>query len=412
MSLNISEDKSLADQVLLARQPICGPGHRTFGYELLYRNSTANRSDIQNGEQATARVILDSFTEIGLERIVGQGQAFINITREFIVGNLCRSLPKEKVVLEVLEDTDADSETLRALAALSQGGYKIALDDFVFDQKSFAFLPLCDFVKVDLRQIDRSTMERELPALRQRNLKLLAEKVESYEEYEFCKSLGFEYFQGYFFCQPNMLAKKKIPVNRVAVFQLLARLQDPNVAPSDLISIISNDLSLSYKLMRYINSAYFALPKKIESLHHAVRLVGTDRIRMLADLIMLASLGDKPSELTVTALVRARMCESIASMLGFKNKEAFFTVGLFSCLDAFLDCDMAEALQSLPLSDEMKNALLHRSGLMGKVLSCVLFYENARWERLDVLRLDREKLRAAYLDSIAWSSNLVAAFAS
>jgi EAL and modified HD-GYP domain-containing signal transduction protein len=133
---------------------------------------------------------------------------------------------------------------------------------------------------------------------------------------------------------------------------------------------------------------------------------------MLADLIMLASMDDKPSELTVTALVRARMCESIAAMLGFKNKEAYFTVGLFSCLDAFLDCPMAEAVQSLPLSGEMNDALVHHSGLMGKVLGCVLFYENARWERLDVLRLDREKLRAAYLDSIAWSSNLVAAFAS
>jgi EAL and modified HD-GYP domain-containing signal transduction protein len=284
------------------------------------------------------------------------------------------------------------------------------LDDFVFQENSIAFLPLCDFVKVDLRQISRATLESRLPSLRSFNVKLLAEKVETLEEFEFCRVHGFEYFQGHYFARPNILAQRKVPTNRVAIFRLLAKLCDPNVGPSEVVGIIGEDFALSYKLLRYINSAWMALPRKIDSLTHAVRLIGTERIRTLANLIMLSGMDEKPPELMLMSMVRAKMCESVAASLGRTNREVCFTVGLLSILDAFLDCSMDKALEMLPLSDDVRGALLHHSGDAGMILKGVLLYENGKWEDLEGVAIRPEILRDAYLQSVEWSQGLVSTF--
>jgi EAL and modified HD-GYP domain-containing signal transduction protein len=397
-------------QVLVARQPICDANGRTFGYELLYRSSMANHANVRNGEEATARVVLDAFMEFGMDRMVGNTVAFINVTRDFIVGEFCRALPRDRVVLEVLENTVADSDTIRELSALSNAGYKIALDDFVFQENSIALLPISNFVKVDLRNISQSSLDERLYSLRRFNVRLLAEKVETYEEFEFCRQRGFDYFQGHFFARPNIMAQRKVPMNRVAIFRLLAKLCDPNVGPSEVVSIIGEDLALSYKLLRYINSAWMSLPRKIDSITHAVRLIGTERIRTLANLIMLSGMDEKPSELMTMSMIRAKMCESVALALDRRDKEVCFTVGLLSILDAFLDCTMEEALAMLPLSDHIRAALLTQEGEPGTILKGVLLYEKGDWAALDSTGIRAEILRDAYLQSVEWSQTLINSF--
>jgi EAL and modified HD-GYP domain-containing signal transduction protein len=371
---------------------------------LLFRKTAANHAEIDNADAATAQVIINSFLEIGLDRIVGKDLAFINVTRDFIVNNHCRSLPPRPVVFEILEDTVPDRELTEALTSLREAGYRFALDDYDFSEGTRPLIPFCDFVKIDLRRVDRGTLVQRLPALQ--SFGLLAEKVETQEEYEFCKSLGFNYFQGYYFCKPRLISGAKSPLNRLAVFRLLAKLREPDVSARELERIVAEDVSLSYKLLQYLNSAYVGMKKRIESVPHAVRLIGMDQLRILATLLTMTGMDEKPRALAIVSLTRGKMCELLGRRFGGHNPEAFFTVGLFSTLDAFLDCTMNEALEKLPLSDDIRQGLLSREGPFGQVLQTVLAYERPDAEMTGI-PLDPSVLNDAYMQSIIWAEDLL-----
>jgi EAL and modified HD-GYP domain-containing signal transduction protein len=235
--------------------------------------------------------------------------------------------------------------------------------------------------------------------------------VETREEYDFCKEAGFDYFQGYFFCKPEIIAGAKVPTSRLSLFRLISRLRDPNATSRDLETLVSSDVSLSYKLLRYINSATMGIRKEIESVNHAVRLVGVDHIRKLASLIMLTGMEDKPRELTVVSLIRAKMCELLATQMAVPNRESYFTVGLFSTLDAFLDCKMSDALDHLSLSADIRGALLENEGPLAAVLQSVLAYEHAQ-QTTDHFEVEPNSVRRAYVDSIRWSEDLMTGVAA
>jgi EAL and modified HD-GYP domain-containing signal transduction protein len=398
---------SSLSRAVVARQPICDRDQNTFAYELLFRTHEETTATIDNPDRATAQVIVNSFMEIGLDRMAGRSTAFINVTKEFILENYCRSLPKDRVVFEILEDTQPDAELLHAIDALTREGYVFALDDYTFEDRMQPLLPYCRYIKVDARQLAPETVTAKVGNLRQFPVKLLAEKLETAEEFDFYKQHGFEYFQGFFFCKPRVFSSARISRNRVAVCRLLTKLHQPDVRTHDIEAAVSEDLTLSYQLLRYINSAAIALPKQIESIGHAVRLVGIDHIRLLASLMMLASVDEKPQELLTTSLVRARMCELVAQQYNYPNTNAYFTVGLFSTLDAFLDCHLDEALKLLPLSDGIRDALLNYSGTLGTVLKRVMSYETADWAALDELHADSVPLGRAYLRALEFGENLV-----
>ncbi len=402
----------LHTEALVARQPIYESTQRTFGYELLFRDSNANTASIGDPDQATAQVIVNSFLEIGFDRIVGSALAFINVTDQFILSGNCESLPKGRIVFEILEDTIPTPALLEALQKLTAAGYRFALDDYVFQPQLSSLIPFCDFVKVDIRQIEREELKRQMRNVRAGTQVLLAEKVETYEEFEFCKEAGFHLFQGYFFCRPRIISVATVPMNRIAICRLLAKLQQPNISMHDVETIVGEDLSLSYRLLRYINSASIALSKTIQSINHAVRLVGTEQIRLLASLIMLASLDEKPRELMTTGLIRAKMCELLAAHAGVRLTEPFFTVGLFSTLDGFLDCPMTKALELLPLADDVCDALLTHGGDSGSVLESVLSYERADWDEMGHSGISASEMRNAYLRSVDWADSLVRSFDS
>ena len=393
----------VVEKAFVGRQPIYRNGVEVFAYELLSRNSELNRAAFTDGDKATAHLLLNAFIEIGLDQVVGSNQAFVNVTRNFVLSEFCWALPKDRIVLEIVGGTLVDEALLNALSRLSKAGYSIALDNFVYSEELRPLVELANIVKIDIRALDREAVATQISLLRQFNVKLLAEKVETHDDYEYCRQLGFDYFQGYFFCKPQSVAETKIPFNRLSTLHLLAKLQDPKISIDELEHAVGQDLAISYRILRYLNSPIHALPRKIDSLRHAIALVGTRLICNWASLILLEAIEDKPRELMITTMVRAHMCQQLGAAMHQKNVDQFFTVGLLSMIDAIVDRPMAEALEVLPLVDEVKQALLHHKGPMGAALACVKAYERCDWEQTSCDGLDEKKIREAYLSSVAWA---------
>ena len=391
--------------VFVGRQPILGPNLNTIGYEVLYRNCEVGEAIFTDESVATATVLLNTYLDIGLEHVVGSHLAFLNIPKQFLLERYCEALPKNRVVLEILENIEPTPEVLEALHSLSKQGYTIALDDFVYNDRLKPFLEIADIVKIDVLGKSKEQLQQELAPLQNSRFCLLAEKVETKEMYELCKTLGFAYFQGYFFFRPDIIHGRGIPSNRVALLELLGKIQDPHIPFEKLVEHIRNDLSLSYKVLRYVNSAHAGLPKRVDSIDHAACMVGMDRIRTWATLIVMASDQTKAHEILVVALVRAKMCEHLGHRLGSTTPEKFFTMGLLSVMDALYDLPMPDIMKKLPLPEDILEALINGTGDMGLVLSCMKAYEEGEWMELKHLQLDPAIIRDYYLEAIDWSNH-------
>ncbi len=390
--------------VFVGRQPIYNRKLDVVAYELLFRSSEANRAGVFDGDQATSQVLHNTFMEIGLDAIVGQKLAFINFTRDFILQDYTAVFPADRVVIEVLEDITVDAELIEGVRALSTQGYTIALDDFVYHDSLRPLVETADIIKVDVLALDRPALQHNVTQLHQYDAKLLAEKVETRDDFDYCCNLGFDYFQGYFLCQPDIVKGRRSPANRLTVVLLMAKLQEPKTEFEELEEIVRRDVSLSYKLLRVINSPLYGLSKQVDSIRQALLLLGKKFITTWVSLITLTGIGDKPHELMVTAMVRAKMCELLAEAMRQKGKEAYFTIGLFSVLDALLDSSMPEVLQSLPLADDISRALLYQEGVLGHTLQCVLAYERGNWDEVRCQDLDQRAIKDAYLQAIAWAT--------
>ena len=328
----------------IARQPIYNHALNVIAYELLYRDDGQNRASFVDGDTATSQVVINAFLEIGLENLVGQHKAFINLTRSFLLESQPMPFPKEQVVLELLENIVMDNEVVAACRRLVAAGHILALDDFVYNETSKSLLETIHIVKIDVLALGMEQTRRHVAALKPFKVKLLAEKIESYEILEQCQVLGFDYFQGYFLARPNLIKQQRAPVVRLTALRTLSILQNPQAEVTDIEAIIAQDVSLSYKLLHYINSAAVSLPKKVDSIRQALIIAGTQCIRLWATLIVFSNFNEKPHEIMTIALARARMCELLAEKMRLKNTESFFTVGLFSVLDALMDQPLKDIL--------------------------------------------------------------------
>jgi EAL and modified HD-GYP domain-containing signal transduction protein len=398
------------ERVLVSRQPIYNANMGELGYELLFRNGTEDRASFTDGDHATANVIVNTFMDIGLDEVVGRHLAFINFDRNLITGNYCECLPPDRVVLEVLETVEPDDELIEKLRQLRALGYRIALDDFVCIEAT-SLLEVAHFVKFEVMGNDWEQLEHFVLEARKYPVKLIAEKVETLEQFERCKALGFEYFQGYFFSRPQLMQGRRVPVNRLAAVRLIVKLNTPDVDVKGLQDAISEDPSLTYKLLSYINSAMYSLTRKITSIGHAVMLVGLHKIKAWASLIVLASVDDKSRDLVMTGAIRARMCEHLANAVGLPKPERSFLVGLLSVLDALLDQPIADVVHSLPLEQDVVDAIVNHEGSLGSVLRCALEYEKRNWpEAQAAVNLNEETILEAYQKSLAWSLSTLNSF--
>lgn len=392
----------MATDIYIGRQPIYDRKLQLIGYELLFRDSNENRAVISDATLATSEVIVNSCLEIGMNRLVGDRLAYLNIPRDFIVNHAQIALPHQNVVIEVLEDVTGDADVLEGLADLKSKGYVIALDDFVLNSDNSALIGFADLIKVDIRAHNASSLTVAVKELRKYQTRLLAEKVETEEEFQHCLELGFDEFQGYFLSKPQIVQGRKIAKNKLNLLKLMATLQNPEVSVDEQETVISRDVALSYSLLRYINSAAFGLSKKVSSVRQAVMYLGYQNIRKWATILTLSQMNDCPTPLLLTSMIRAHLCESIAAELNCKQKDACFTTGLFSALDAITKTPMDEILANLPLSQDITAALAKHEGDIGKILELSLNWEQSAWDKIKTPLIDQKRMNELYLNAIEY----------
>jgi EAL and modified HD-GYP domain-containing signal transduction protein len=308
-------------------------------------------------------------------------------------------------VFEVAPELGSEPQALAAIGRLKAAGYRLAIDPFTGDDAEMPLLGMATAVKVDAT-LDRATLADLATAARKAGAEVVATSVETHESFETCAALGVDLYQGYFFCQPRAVEGRGIEVNNLNKLRLIAELQDPEIDMQKLGEIVSRDVGLSYNLLRFVNSAFFSVPRRIESIRDALVLLGLQNVKRWATLMALADTNDKPHELIVTGLVRARMCELVAIARGEKrDAEAYFTTGLFSVVDALMDVSLIEVLRQLPFSQEIMDALLRYEGSKGELLHGVLAYERGDFGELMTLMPAGTPPADFYAQAVEWATD-------
>jgi len=391
----------------IARQPIFDAQRNVYGYELLFRSGLENVFRHSDPNQATSKVMVDSFFLFNMNDLTGGKRAFINVPRDILLKEYMFFLPKEQVVVELLETVEPDPEVLQACQKLKNAGYLIAMDDFVYAPRYEPLLEFTDFVKVDFlatTEEARESLRQKLSALK---VRLVAEKVETPQMFQQGIETGYSLFQGYFFSKPAILVAKDIPTFKAHYFQLLKEIHRAGTDLNKLDQIIRQDVALTYKLLRYINSAFFGLPHKIKSVRQALVLLGEKTIKNWISFVALASMAvDKPEELLVLTVVRARFCEMLAPYFNLADrKDDSFLMGLFSLIDGFLDRPLSQILAEIPIDDPIKLALLGEPSRLGEIYQYTLSYEKAAWGDLQkpIITPDEDTTPLSlYLEALKW----------
>jgi EAL and modified HD-GYP domain-containing signal transduction protein len=394
--------------VFLGRQPILDRDLKVYAYELLYRNSFVNRAIIDDFDAASSEVVANVLLEIGLDNIVGPHIAFCNFTRNFLVQNTDFSFAASRLVIEVLEDVEADDEVIAALREYSARGHIIALDDFEYSEKLRPLVEIAQIIKIDVMQLGQqksAELAKQLQAINP-ELKFLAEKVETSDEFDFFMAQGFDYFQGYFFSKPKIVTGKKLPPARLTMLQLATELQNPDASLDRIEEIISSDVYLSVKLLRQVNSSYYSFVSEVTSIRQAIVRLGLQHVRDLACVLVLSSVSDKVDELTTMALIRGKMCEMISEKLDLEDQTSFFTVGMFSMLDSILETPMEEIVAQLPLAQEINNALLGGESKYADILRVAREHKLDTWDTAQEIGLQLDGVVEIYWEAVNWTDQL------
>lgn len=393
----------------VARQPILDTDKKTIGYELLFRDGPKNSFPDMDADQATSRLLSEQFMN-SYCNTAGNKLAFINFPYSSLISLIPTLLPKDKLIIEILEDCEPTDELLQAVVIFSNKGYKLALDDFIPDSRWERFLPYIDFIKFDIQAFPLSAAKSFIENNLNYKIKFLAEKVETYEEFQQAKKIGFNYFQGYFFSKPEMLQQRIIEPAELVTLQLCKEISTPELDYIAIERLIASDVSLSYKLLKYVNASS-VIVKTITSFKHALIYLGQDKLRLFISLMTVAHANQhKPQSLYVLSIQRARICELLVAKGAFKAEPSqAFLMGMFSLLDALLDQPLALLLTNLPLSDELKLALNEGKGELGHLLNAVKSYEKADWEQVNyyckVLGIPEQLFASQYAESVKWGDD-------
>lgn len=373
------------DRIYVARQPIFTAEMKIWGYELLFRSGEVQSAVFTDGDQATTQVIADGFA-LGSRGMGGKIKALINFPRNVLVGHAPYVLPSERCVVEILETVSPEDEVMEACRELQRNGYTLALDDFVGDP---GFEPLCeiaDIIKVDILGKTPGEVMAIVKGLRRYKARLLAEKVENLDMFNVCKRLGFEYFQGYFFSKPEIIPGRKLSATQSTKIKLLKELNETETELSRLVEIIQTDLSISYRLLKYINSARFSLRGKIESIQRAVNMLGRQNLRQWLQVVILSDINstDKGQELVRMSVLRGRFLQLLAGAAPTPfSMDSMFVMGFFSVLDAILDQQMAQVLDEISLDPDIKTTLVDTHSVHSVWIGLLNELDRGRWNELE-----------------------------
>ncbi len=401
-----------AKGTFIARQPIFDRHKRVYGYELLFREGFDNFYKTIDGDYASSQTILSSFLLFGMDSITGGKRGFINFTKNLLENETASIFPRELLTIEILETVKPTEEIISKCKKLKKAGYMIVLDDFVFFEEYRPLLKIADIIKIDFRKITPESDRVILSLAEEYPVKLLAEKIETHREYQQAVDNGYSYFQGYFFSRPEIIEGKDIPVYKMNFLAILQEVHSRDFEYDHLENIIKRDVSLSYKLLKFINSAAFGFTSKIHSIKQALTLLGIDEFRKWISLIALSGMGnDKPEELVVTSIIRARFAEELALKSGMKDISSdLFLMGMFSLIDAFMDKPKKTILDDLNLDDDIKNALVGQPGPFTDYYKLMLLHEKGEWDPIeplaDRLELDEEVIAVSYLQAVEWANRV------
>ncbi len=397
----------------IARQPILNLNKRLYGYELLYRGAPGRMLDQVSGEQATAGLLTSAFLTGDIDVISNNRLCFVNFTRDLLEKNLPFSFPKTKIVVEILEDVNPTPNIISICRNLKENGYTLALDDFVYRREFEPLLELVKIVKIDIRLTPLNTLVRTLDLLKHYQVKLLAEKVETEEEFVLANRMGFSYFQGYFFCKPQGIKIKEISSVKLNLLKLLAEVTKKEIELERLREIISADVAITFKLLRFLNSAYYYLLQKVRSVQHGVALLGERELRRFCLLVIISELAtEKPDELVRVVLVRAKFCELLGNAANLPEIDCanLYMTGLFSLLDAMLDLQMSEILEKLPINAAVKDTLMGKENIYTTFLRLSQAFEKnvppVRDSSSNTCLLTEEQIQSCYLEAVKYANYL------
>ena len=394
-----------------ARQPIFDQHKQLMGYELLFRDGVDNVFPNIDGDEATSKLIEGSQFNFGLEDLTDSKPAYINFTLDTILKGYPTMLPSEQVVIEILETVQPGKRLLAAVQELKNKGYTLALDDYKHQKVWRHFYPYIDQIKVDLLITSDEEIAELIEATKEfESIKLVAEKVETNEQFEKAVALGFSYFQGYFFAKPEMVKSKSLPPSEMALAELLYETSVVDVDIKKITSVFERDVNLSYKLLRYSNSAAFKRRAEINTIKQAVIVLGNQELKKFLSLLFAAQVSsEKPIELIKLSLTRARFCELLAQKhKGIQDTGMAFLVGMMSLMDAILDESMEGVMKKLPLSNLIKDALVQKQGILAQYLGLIKAYEQADWELTgeycERIKFSNDLLPEIYNQAVTWGN--------
>jgi c-di-GMP-related signal transduction protein len=397
-------------EVFVGRQPIFDIHQELFGYELLNRTGKENVYLQTDGDMATLEVLKNSFLSIGMDKLADGKKCFINFTEKLILNDIPTYFDKEAIAIEILEDIIPSREILQACAKLKQLGYTIVLDDFVLKDENKAFLEYANIIKVDIIKSNIQDIGKILRELPHKDVKLLAEKVETREDFTIAKSLGFTLFQGYFFSKPVVINAKDVSstlINQQHLY-LLNKIDDPEPDIDEIAELVENDFSLTYKILRIVNSAAYHMRNKINSIKQAIMVLGLYELRKW---VLLMAISDyksaKDNETIKLSMCRAKFAESIGKLIQ-RNISEYFLLGLFSLLDTILERPMEEILVELPLTPAMQEALLGHKNEFTLVLDLLSSLERgiSITELSSILNIPEDEIYSQYVEAIGWADSL------
>jgi len=405
-------EQDVARDVFIARQPIFDSQRRVYGYELLFRDGWENACTAANLTDAAGDVLQSAWFTFGFERLVGGRRAFTNLTRGLLVRGYGETLPVHATVVELMETVEGDVAVIDACRRLKQQGYLLALDDFLYRPALDRLIPLADIVKIDVSREDAADQVdhvRRISAIP----RLLAEQVETHDAYRSATALGCHYFQGYFFCHPQVMQARTLNGVRLTSLKLLQCVTRTELVLEEVEATIRSDVSAAHRLLAYVGSFAFGFRAEVRSIHHALVLMGKHQIRRWVSLMALGEMGhDKPPELLMQAAVRGKFCECLSQDVGLGHRAPeLFLVGTLSLLDAMLDAPMAPLLDQLPLAGDVRDALLDRPSPLRHVLTYVQRYERGNWTACALLGrnlgLTEATASKRYQEAVAWATTVL-----
>jgi c-di-GMP-related signal transduction protein len=395
----------------VARQPILTPDEKVFGYELLFRDGIEDFFQSSDRDQAS-RSTLNTSMLLGLDVLCDGRRAFVNCTRDILLRDYVTLLPSGQTVVEILETVPPDDLVVAACRRLKEAGYMIALDDFGVNDAREPLTDLADIIKVDLRATSAADAAAVVKKYGPWRCRMLAEKVETREEFVAAKKAGFLYFQGYFFRRPEILTAHEIPANRLNYLRMLTAVSQPELDVRQIENLVKGEASLCYRLLRYLNSAAFGFAAEIHSVRHALSILGEREVRRWIRLV--ASLGagqDKTSDLVLAALVRARFCELLSPKIQHGDSDLFL-MGLLSLMDTVLEIPMRQVLESIPIDQESKAALLGGASRLRPFYQLMLARESGEWEAVSELttqlQLNESDVSESYWQAMQWARQVSA----